>query len=117
MHTHPSLTKLKSDFSCMPTLNNLETSNSSSLNPQLSKKEELWDSKASSLKVPVRADSVEEIAEASEVVIVEVSEAAIVEDSEAAIVEVSEAAIVEDSEAATVGVPVEDSVVSEPAIN
>jgi len=97
----------------MPTQNSSETNNSSFPDPQYPKKEELWDSKASSPKVPVQVDSVEEIVEALEVVLAEASEAAIVADSEVA--------IVVDSEAVIVGVlvvdPVEDSVDSDPAIN
>ena len=116
MHTRPSLTKPKPDCRCMPILNNLETRHSSSPDPQLLSAEEPWDSKASSLEVPLQADSVEVIVEASEadsvVVIAEVSEADL---------EASEVVIAEASAVATVGVSVadlvEDSAASEPPIN
>ncbi len=92
----------------MPTLNNLETRHSSSPDPQLPSAEELWDSKASSPEVPLQADSVEVIVEASEA------------DSVAVIAEVSEADL-EVSEVVTVEVSVadlvEDSAASEPSIN
>jgi hypothetical protein len=100
----------------MPTPNNLETRHSSFPDPQLPSAEEPWDSKASSPEVPLQADSVEVIVEASEVdsavVIAEVSEVDL---------EALEVVIAEASAVVTVGVSVvdlvEDSAASEPPIN